>query len=280
MKLTIHGGFFSESSQSDEVKKDKQDSLKNIIKKSYEYLKYHDALQTVIYAVKLLEDDPLFNAGIGSQIQRDGKIRLSASLMDSEMNKFSGVINVEDIKNPILLAQNLRNEEDNVLSGEGAISYAKSKGFEYYSSETKERREDYIRNLKSSGMGTVGCVAIDANGNLAAATSTGGKGFELPGRVSDSATVAGNYVNKHCGVSCTGVGEDIVSGAVAAKIVTRVTDGFSLKDAFSKTFNELKEIDGFAGAIGIDSSGHMYCQESHPKVVYASFDGEELIVFK
>ena len=280
MKIIIHGGFFSESSQSDEVKKQKQDSLKNIIKKSYEFLMSHDSIETVIYAVKLLEDDPLFNAGIGSQIQRDGKIRLSASLMDSKKNKFSGVINVEDIKNPILLAQYLRDEEDNVLSGEGAISYAKNKGFDYYSSETEERRNDYINNLKSSGVGTVGCVALDKNGNLAVATSTGGKGFELPGRVSDSATIAGNYVNKNCGVSCTGVGEDIVSGAVAAKIVTRVTDGFSIKDAFSKTFDELKEIDGFAGAIGIDRLGQMYCQESHPKVVYASFDGEELIVFE
>ncbi len=105
MKIIIHGGFFSESSQSDEVKKQKQDSLKNIIKKSHEFLMSHDSMETVIYAVKLLEDDPLFNAGIGSQIQRDGKIRLSASLMDSEKNKFSGVINVEDMKNPILLAQ-------------------------------------------------------------------------------------------------------------------------------------------------------------------------------
>ncbi|RZL45983.1 MAG: asparaginase, partial [Pedobacter sp.] len=115
-------------------------------------------------------------------------------------------------------------------------------------------------------------VALDAEGNLAAATSTGGKGFEIPCRVSDSATVAGNYANQHAGISCTGVGEDIVSNATAAKIVTRVTDGFSLKDACDKSFAELKAFDGFAGVIGITSSGEIYHCDSHPYMVWASFD--------
>jgi L-asparaginase len=111
------------------------------------------------------------------------------------------------------------------------------------------------------------------------ATSTGGKGFELVGRISDSATVAGNYVNSFCGVSLTGVGEDIVSNATAAKIVTRVTDGFSLQDAFAKTFSELLPYDGFAGAIAIDSKGNVFHQDSHPSMVFASFDGENEEVF-
>jgi L-asparaginase len=128
-------------------------------------------------------------------------------------------------------------------------------------------------------MGTVGCVALDADGKLAAATSTGGKGFEIPGRISDSATVAGNYVNAFCGVSLTGVGEDIVSNATAAKIVTRVTDGFTLERAFEKTFAELKPYDGFAGAISIDKDGNLFHQDSHPSMVFASFDGENAAVF-
>ena len=125
----------------------------------------------------------------------------------------------------------------------------------------------------------MGCVAIDAEGKLAVATSTGGKGFEIPGRISDSATVAGNYANEFCAVSCTGVGEDIVSGAVAAKIVTRVTDGFSIEEAFQKTFNELKPYDGFAGAIAIDKNGNVFHQDSHPSMVFASFDGQSLEIF-
>ena len=92
--------------------------------------------------------------------------------------------------------------------------------------------------------------------------------------------VAGNYANKYCAVSCTGVGEDIISGAIASKIVTRVTDEQDLEIAFKKTFWELEEIDGFAGAIGLDSKGNMFCQESHPKVVYASYDGDDLSTFE
>ena len=280
MKVIIHGGFFSESSQSELVKKAKQDSLKRILESSFDYLQNHSAEETVVYAVEQLENDPLFNAGIGSQIQSDGKIRMSASIMNGKSKRFSGVINVENIQNPILLASELMIEDDRVLGGEGANIYADKLNIPYFSTETEERRRDYEEKIKSSRTSTVGCVALDKDGKIAAATSTGGKGFELPGRISDSATVAGNYANDFCGVSCTGVGEDIVSGAVAAKIVTRVTDGFSLKDAFQKTFDELKEFDGFAGAIAIDKYGNFHVQESHPKVVYGSFDGTKISVFE
>lgn len=278
-KIIIHGGFFSESSTNHETKVAKQEALLRIAKDSYAYLQTHSAVETVVYAVSLLEDDELFNAGIGSQIQSDGKIRMSASLMDGTTEKFSGVINIEDVKNPIQVAQVLMNVDDRVLGGNGATNFARQHGFEVFSTEIPQRRKEYEAKLASTGTGTVGCVALDADGNLAAATSTGGKGFEIPGRISDSATVAGNYVNQHCGVSLTGVGEDIVSGAVAAKIVTRVTDGFTLEKAFEKTFVELKPYDGFAGAIAIDKNGNMFHLDSHPSMVFASFDGENEEVF-
>lgn len=278
-KIIIHGGFFSESSTNHETKVAKQEALLRIVKDSYEYLKTHSALETVVYAVSLLEDDELFNAGIGSQIQSDGKIRMSASLMDGITQKFSGVINIEEVKNPIQVALELMRVDDRVLGGSGATSFARQHGFEKFSTEIPQRRAEYEAKLAATGMGTVGCVALDSNGNLAAATSTGGKGFEIPGRISDSATVAGNYVNEFCGVSLTGVGEDIVSNASAAKIVTRVTDGFSLNKAFEKTFAELKPYDGFAGAIAIDKNGNIFHQDSHPSMVFASFDGENEEVF-
>ena len=278
-KIIIHGGFFSESSTNHETKVAKQQALLRIAKESYDYLKTHSAVETVVYAVSLLEDDALFNAGIGSQIQSDGKIRMSASLMDGTTQKFSGVINIEEVKNPIQVALELMKVDDRVLVGEGATNFARQHGFEQYSTEIPQRRAEYEAKLASTGLGTVGCVALDAQGRLAAATSTGGKGFEIPGRISDSATVAGNYVNEFCGVSLTGVGEDIVSGAVAAKIVTRVTGGFTLKDAFEKTFAELKPYDGFAGAIAIDKKGNVFHQDSHPSMVYASYDGENEEVF-
>lgn len=280
MKIIIHGGFFSESDQSPEVKLAKQTSLKNIAKHSFDYLQTHSAEETVVYAVKLLEDDELYNSGSGSQIQSDGKIRMSASLMNGANQKFSGVINIQNVKNPIEVAQILMKEDDRVLGGSGAKTYASKNNFADFSTETLQRRKEYEAKLQNGGKGTVGCVALDKDGNLAAATSTGGKGFEIVGRISDSATVAGNFANKFCAVSCTGVGEDIVSNATAAKIVTRVTDGMELKQAFEKTFSELKEIDGFAGAISIDQKGNVFHQDSHPTMVFAGFDGQEFTIFK
>ena len=279
MKLIIHGGFFSESSTNLETKIAKQDALEQIVKNSFEYLKTHSSFETVVFAVSQLEDNALFNAGIGSQIQSDGNIRMSAAIMDGETQKMSGVINIENVKNPIQVAQVLMGEDDRVLGGSGATNYARKNGFQVFSTEIPQRRTEYEAKLKSFGIGTVGCVALDSYGKIAVATSTGGKGFELVGRISDSATVAGNYANSFCGVSLTGVGEDIVSNATAAKIVTRVTDSFTLKDAFQKTFAELKPYDGFAGAIAIDHLGNIFHQDSHPSMVFASFDGDKLEIF-
>lgn len=275
MKLIIHGGFFSESGTNHEVKVAKQQALAGIVQQGYDYLQTHTATQTVVYTTGLLEDCDLFNAGTGSQIQSDGKIRLSAALMDGQTLKFSGVINVEDVQNPIHVAEKLLAFDDRVLSGNGAQVFARENGFDYYNPEIPQRRQEYDTKLNDSiRLGTVGCVALDADGHLAAATSTGGKGFEIPGRVSDSATVAGNYANAFAGISCTGVGEDIVSGAVATKIVTRVTDGMTLEQATQKTLAELQPFDGFAGIIGLTATGQLYHADTHPYMVWALHDGE------
>ncbi|TND10199.1 MAG: L-asparaginase [Bacteroidetes bacterium] len=280
MKLIIHGGFFSESSQSAETKLAKQEALKRIITSSYEFLRAHSAFETVIHAVAQLEDDPLFNAGTGSQIQSDGVIRMSASIMDGVSQRFSGVINIEEVKNPIRVAEKLFPADDRVLGGAGATRFARENGFPVFSTEIPQRRKEYEEKKRAAKVtGTVGCVAFDAKGHIAAATSTGGKGFEIPGRISDSATTAGNYANGFCGVSCTGVGEDIVSTAVATKIVTRISDGMDIENAFRKTFAELKEIDGFAGAIAIDHKGNVFHLDSHPSMVFASYDGSTFNCF-
>jgi len=274
MKLIIHGGFFSESSSSEETKIAKQKALSEIVTSGYEHLQNHTALETVTYVVGLLEDHELFNAGTGGQIQSDGKLRMSASVMDGRSLRFSGVINIEDVKNPVQVALKLMEKEDRVLSGPGALAFARQQGFEHYNPITPQRQQEFDeKRNQQNNKGTVGCVAMDAQGNIAAATSTGGKGFELPGRVSDSATVAGNYANQFAGVSCTGVGEDIVNVGLAMKIVTRVADGMSLQQATDRSFEELKQIDGFAGVIAISSNGDMYHTDSHPYMVWAAFDG-------
>jgi L-asparaginase len=275
MKIIIHGGFFSESLTNQEVKLAKQEALSGIVQLGYKYLQTHTAVETVVYTVRLLEDCELFNAGTGSQIQSDGKIRLSAALMDGKTQRFSGVINIEDVKNPICIAEKLQTFDDRVLSGHGACAFATENGYKYYNPETPQRRREYEQKLSDSiRLGTVGCVALDVYGNLAAATSTGGKGFEIPGRVSDSATTAGNYANDFAGISCTGVGEDIVSGSVATKIVTRVTDGMTLMAASEKTLDEMKPYDGFAGIIGVTADGQIYHSDTHPYMVWALHDGD------
>ncbi|MFN3530732.1 MAG: isoaspartyl peptidase/L-asparaginase [Bacteroidia bacterium] len=279
-KLIIHGGFFSESHTDAATKKAKQDALTAIARKAHAYLLNHTALETVVYANELLENDALFNAGTGSQIQSDGQVRMSASIMDGISQKFSGVINIQEVQNPIRVAELLLDYDDRVLGGEGATVFARRNGFKVYDVRTEQRKREYAQKLAGTGSGTVGCVALDASGALAAATSTGGKGFEMVGRISDSATTAGNYCNAHCGISCTGVGEDIVSAALATKIVTRVTDGLAIHEAFYKSFSEMKAYDGFAGAIGISAKGEIYHLDSHPSMVYAWTDGSELAVFQ
>ena len=272
-KVIIHGGFFSESHTDTATKLAKQESMKRIVNLAHTYLLEHTALETVVYACELLEDDPLFNAGTGSQIQSDGQVRMSASIMDGISRKFSGVINIQDVKNPIRVAEKLLTYDDRVLGGEGATAFARSLGIEPFDVRIPQRIKEWEDKVAAKGTGTVGCVALDAAGSMAAATSTGGKGFEMPGRISDSATVAGNFANHMVGISCTGVGEDIVSAALAAAIGTRVTDGMSLQLAFEKSFQELSVFDGFAGAIALTAAGQLFHFDSHPSMVYAWFDG-------
>lgn len=278
-KLIIHGGFFSESSTDQATKQAKQAALANIARRAHAYLLTHTALETVAFANELLENDALFNAGLGSQIQSDGQVRMSAAIMDAVSLRFGGVINIQHVQNPIRIAEQLLPYDDRVLGGEGANAFAQKLQAPFFDPRTPQRIAEFEAKAAARGTGTVGCVALDAAGRLAAATSTGGKGFEMVGRISDSATVAGNYANAHCAVSCTGVGEDIVSAAVAVKIVTRVTDGLSMAQAFERTFAELKVIDGFAGAIGINAQGEIFHLDSHPSMVYAWTDGAQLLHF-
>ncbi|MFT6815112.1 MAG: L-asparaginase [Sphingobacteriales bacterium] len=279
-KLIIHGGFFSESDTDISVKKAKQDALANFADQGKAYLTSHTALETAIFLCTLLEDCPLFNAGIGSRIQKDGLIRMSASIMDGKTKEFSGIINIQDVQNPILVAEQLLKEEDKVLADQGASDFARNAGFTMFDVKTQERIDEFESNQKGVKTGTVGSVVIDSNGMIAACTSTGGKGYERVGRVSDSCTIAGNYANDDAGVSCTGVGEDIVRAGLAVKVVTRVSDGMTLEESANRTFSEMKEYDGFGGIIAIDKFGNILHQDSHPYMVWALNDGVQTEVFK
>ena len=252
-----------------------RESLHRIVTETFHRLRTQSALDCVVWAVTQLEDDPQFNAGTGGALQRDGVARLTAGISDGESRKCSGVINVEKVKNPILVARALLKEQDRVLCAEGARKYARTRKFGAYNPATEKTLKEWRSSVEGrhftseERFGTVGAVAVDRRGHVAAATSTGGKGMEVVGRVSDSATVAGNYASRKAAVSTTGVGEEIVEAALAARIVARVDDGRTLTAAFQKTFRELRAMKGRGAAIGVDWHGHVAVDATTQCVLHA-----------
>ncbi|MGD1937417.1 MAG: isoaspartyl peptidase/L-asparaginase [Cyanophyceae cyanobacterium] len=252
-----------------------------------------NASEAVVLGCRLLEDEPRFNAGTGSVLQSDGQVRMSAALMDGGALRFSGLINTSGLKNPIEVAQFLQGERDRVLSDIGAAALLRELQVPVFNPLTdlrlrewmEERRGGFERTMASTlaepsdgeaGRGTIGVVVLDGQGNIAAGTSTGGKGFERVGRVSDSAMPAGNYANGFAGVSCTGIGEDIIDECLAAKIVIRTTDGMSLRKAFDKSIGESTNNGRDLGAIGLDQSGAIAWGKTSEVLVAAYHNGEKI----
>ncbi len=196
----------------------------------------------VLNAVQLLEKDPLFNAGLGAALQADGQARLSASYMESSRQKFSSVTNITDVMHPSELAYYLQSQTFSSLDSDGAKRLAKLLGIAKSNLVTPHQRERWQQTQAKLALtdqeaplssGTVGCVSIDAAGHIAVITSTGGVGNETVGRIGDTPTTAGNYCSQAVGISCTGIGEQIINEAFAAKTVTRVTDGMPIKAAIA-----------------------------------------------
>lgn len=267
--LLIHGGAGSRLLTPDDRQRYHQ-SLRQILEVVYPRLnKGMTALDAVALATSLLEDDPLYNAGKGSKIQSDGHIRMSAAIMDGAKRRFAGCINVECVRNPVYLAKALLKANDRVLAGKGAECFARDLGMEFASPFTPKQRANFAAN-KAGKTGTVGAVAIDRQGRLASATSTGGRGFEYPHRVSDTPTVAGNFANKHAAASATGIGEQIVEFAVAANLCTQVEIGQSLRAADAHLLRTAKRQKAQFGWIGVDRSGQVVASTTTRCLIWAS----------
>ncbi len=279
-RIIIHGGCGAREEPSTPFEA-YHEHLLPIIKQANEYLeKTNDAVKTALLAARLLEDDTIFNAGTGSRVQQDGQIRMSASYMDSKKNKFSGVINIQNVQYPSEVAFELQSQHHSILSGEHATNHAYQKlKMKPYNPMTDKRWNEYLE-LKKGLTGTIGVVVLDDNGVICAITSTGGAGFEVPGRVGDSPTVAGNFASKVMGISCTGIGEEIVNKSVAAKVHTRVLDGTSLNDAINKSVAE-SNVDGdYVGMIAIDALGNVCTGTTTvAQTLYAYYDGKEYRTF-
>ena len=278
-QLIIHGGAGSLEGKIEQAQV-MHDSLCKIWEESFDLLQKGTAEETVCHAIRMLEDDPIFNAGTGSKLQADGQVRMSSALMDGTNNRFSGVINVQNIRNPIEAAALLSKEENTVLSGAQATEFCRKNGMDDYNPVTQERLEDYKKRC-SGKHGTVGTVALDNEGHIFAGTSTGGIGYEIPGRVSDCPTVAGTYASTKAGVSCTGIGEQITQQAAAAKIVIRVEDGMPLHDAVTLTMSESNKFSYLFGLISLDSEGHVEVgkTEALDEVFYAFHDNNRIRTF-
>jgi len=251
--LVIHGGAGKERPAS--IRADIADHLQQIAAACWPALQDGaSALDTVVNAAQMLESDPLFNAGRGSKLQIDGAARLSASLMDGTLERFSGVINVEHLAHPILLCRHLIDEKDRVLAGAGAMARARELGLEEADVRTAQAIALWKAQVEGE-TGTIGAVALDTDGRLAASTSTGGRGLERIGRVSDSATVAGNYATGTAAASCTGIGEDIVDGALAVRLVAAAEAGQPLPEAARTLRARMDEMGWRAGLIALDHTG-------------------------
>ncbi len=288
-KLVIHGGAGSSLHSKGGIEAVRK-SLYNVLEEVYPLLKDGEsAVDAVIHGCRLLEDDPRFNSGTGSVVQSDGQIRMSASLMDGLAQRFSGAINVSRVQNPIELAKFLQTSDDRVLSDFGATELLRELHLPIYDPMTDLRLREWMQERQGNfskamadvvaepaGTGTIGVVALDAQGRLAAGTSTGGKGFERIGRVSDSAMPAGNYATVNAAVSCTGIGEHIMDECLAARIVIRVTDGLSLKAAFERSFAEADSRQRDFGAIGIDASGAIAIGKTSEVILGAFHNGTEM----
>lgn len=234
------------------------------------------AREAVIASILVLEDCPLFNAGKGSVFNADGGHELDASVMDGHTGMAGAVANVRTVKNPILLAQAVMLGSPHVmLAGDGAEAFADTQAAiervspDYFDTEHRYRQlldtqaeagETASSDLKGRYFGTVGAVALDAHGHIAAGTSTGGMTNKRWSRIGDSPIIgAGTYANRQCGVSGTGWGEFFIRAAVAHDICARMQyRGDTLSKAADEVLlNVVPGMGGDGGAIALDNDGNI-----------------------
>jgi L-asparaginase / beta-aspartyl-peptidase len=273
--IAIHGGAGPIPLQavSDARQRQFRQTLQTALDAGYPILERGgSSLDAVTAAVRILEDDPLFNAGHGAALTRDGAAELDAAVMEGSTQRAGAVASVRHVKNPVDLARRVMEKSRHVLLvGAGAEEFALEEGFTLVSNSyfrTAERRHQLeseqsghaVSDLIPS-LGTVGAVALDSQGNLAAATSTGGMTNKRQGRVGDSPIIgAGTYAkNGVCAVSATGQGEYFIRAVAAYHICAAVEyRGLSLEDAAREMLHViLRRLGGRGGLIGIDAGGHI-----------------------
>jgi len=245
------------------------------------------ALDAVETAVRKLEADPTFDAGCGSFLNENGEVELDASIMDGKNLKAGAVAAVRRLLHPVSLARKIMEETEHLLLvGAGAEKFARKLGMHFCKTESlltgrelafwkklKKKREFDAKPLFSGHpKGTVGAVALDSYGNLAAATSTGGTPRKMAGRVGDTPIIgAGTYADNTLGaVSCTGWGEGIMRIGLAKRVLNYLEKGLSPSTAVKNAIEEMrKRVDGYGGAILVTPQCKIGLYHNTPKMAYA-----------
>ncbi|WP_205966397.1 isoaspartyl peptidase/L-asparaginase family protein [Parapedobacter sp. SGR-10] len=285
--LVIHGGAGSMSPNriKGEVEAAYVAKLTEALKAGYAKIKNGESsVEAVIAAIEVMEDSPLFNAGKGAVFTHNGKNELDASIMDGKTRMAGAVAGITTVKNPIKAARAVMEKSGHVmLTGKGAEIFAESAGLEIVSPEyfwtqhrwdalqkilkrdsTKveldhDEKQTFVPTVKNldEKYGTVGAVARDKNGNLAAGTSTGGMMNKKYGRVGDSPIIgAGNYANDQVAISCTGWGEFFIRTAAAYNVSAQMKHlNRSVQEAAQKAIDEIGELGGTGGIIALDKDG-------------------------
>lgn len=259
--LAIHGGAGLAASNAADVTDGVRQFMLEVLEEGRTLLDGDaTALEVVQHCVRKLEDNPYFNAGYGAYANRLGQYELDAAIMDGANLRAGAVAAVRNVRNPVELAYLIMQQTPHVmLSGEGASDFARAQNIRieldaYFQEATALRTAPM-----DSGHGTVGAVARDRQGNLAAATSTGGWGTKMPGRIGDSPLIgAGTYAdNRSCAVSCTGRGEDFIRTAFAKHLCMLVElNKLDIKNASSEALSYLiQAVNGEGGFISIDKNG-------------------------
>ncbi len=284
ISIVIHGG--AGTIQRDQLSPEQEQAIKADLQQAldagYEVLANGgNSTQAIITAIKIMEDSPHFNAGKGAVYTKPGKHELDASIMRGNDLQAGAVAGVSYTKNPILAAEQVMlNSPHVMLAGSGADTFSRMKGLEqvennYFDTEARFKAWQEVdaktkakNNEQASAddvlaaefkFGTVGAVAVDQKGNIAAGTSTGGMTYKAWGRIGDSPVIgAGTYAdNRSCGISATGHGEYFIRYAVAHDICARVRyQNKSLQQASDEVImDELKSVGGAGGIIGLDTAG-------------------------
>lgn len=275
--LVIHGGagVISKKKTTPEIEKQYRDALELALKTGHQALTKGSSLDAVEGAIRVMEDSPLFNAGKGAVFNRDGRQELNASIMEGKTKQAGAIAGINRVKNPISGARAIMEKSEHVfMIGEGAERFCRDQKLEmvsplyFWTDKAWKQLQDADAKKTAATdasdpahFGTVGAVALDAKGNLAAGTSTGGINYVRPGRVGDSPIIgAGTYAdNESCAVSCTGKGELFIRHTVASDIAARFKyRGDALKKAAQEVLDGLPKIPGGAGGlIALDRHGNV-----------------------